>query len=175
MTGVHHGQPGAISLGTERVYTVAEALLWGALFSPSYTAYVAGVVCSRQGPVDHGIIARLAKEARAIRLAHVTATSLKAFLLSPVFGKRPKLVRKGTAAVLAEAAAAALAEHQAARRVNHEVAPAAFDKALELDPLAEGRAKGAAAGDPLRGGMTARSILGQAAIQQQQFAKVLGA
>ena len=51
--------------------------------------------------MDHEIIARLAKEPRAIRLAHVTATSLKAFLLSPVFGKRPKLVRKGTAAALA--------------------------------------------------------------------------
>jgi hypothetical protein len=50
--------------------------------------------------VDHGIIARLAKEARAARLAHVTATSLKVFLLSPVFGKRPKLLRKGTAAAL---------------------------------------------------------------------------
>ena len=59
--------------------------------------------------------------------------------------------------------------------MNLELSAAAFDRALELDPLAEGRAKGAAAGDPLRGGMTARSILGQAAIQQQQFAKVLGA
>ena len=51
--------------------------------------------------MDHGIIARLAKEARATRLAHVTATSLKVFPLSPVFGKRPKPVRKGTAAALA--------------------------------------------------------------------------
>ena len=33
------------------------------------------------------------------------------------------------------------------------MAAAAFHKALELDPLAEGRAKGAAAGDPLREGM----------------------
>ena len=66
---------------------------------------------------------------------------------------QPKLVRKGTAAAVAETAAAALAEHEAARRANHEMAPAAFDKALELGPLAEGRAKGAAAGDPLREGM----------------------
>ena len=143
MTGVHHGQPGAISVGTERVYAVSEALLRDALFGPSYTAYVAGVVCSGKGPVDHGIIARLAKEARAIRLAHVTATSLKVFLLPPVFGKRPKLVRKGTAAALAEAVAAALSEHETARRVDLEMAPAAFDKALGPDPLSEGRAKGA--------------------------------
>ena len=111
------------------------------------------VVCSGQGPANHGGIARLAKEARAIRLAHVTATPLKVFLLLPVFGKRPKLVRKGTAAALAESAAAALSEHETARRVDLEMAPAAFDKALELDPLADGHAKGAAAGDPLREGM----------------------
>ena len=46
MAGVHHGQPGAISVGTGRVYIVAEAVLWGALFGPKYTAYVARVVCS---------------------------------------------------------------------------------------------------------------------------------
>ena len=90
-----------MSMGTVRVCTVSEAVLWDALFGPRYTAHVAGVVCSGQGPVDHGIIARLAKEARATRLAHVTATSLKVFLLSPVFGKQPKLVKKGTAAALA--------------------------------------------------------------------------
>ena len=59
---------------------MAEALVLEAMFGPRFAAYVAGVVCSGQGPVDHGIIARLAKEARAIRLAHVTATSLKVFV-----------------------------------------------------------------------------------------------
>ena len=63
---------------------------------------------------------------------------------------QPKLVRKGTAAAVAETAAVALAEHEAARRVDLEMAAAAFHKALELDPLAKGRAKRAAAGDPLR-------------------------
>ena len=66
---------------------------------------------------------------------------------------QPKLVRKGTAAAVAETTAAALAEHEAARRVDLEMAAAAFHKAPGLDPLAEGRAKGAAAGDPLREGM----------------------
>ena len=42
MAGVHHGQPSAISVGTGRVYTAAEAVLWGALFGPRYTTYVAG-------------------------------------------------------------------------------------------------------------------------------------
>ena len=137
MTGVHHGQPGAISVGTERVYTAAEALLWDALFGPSYTAYVAGVVCSGQGPVKHGRTARLAKEVRAIRLANVTATFLKAFLLAPVFGKRPKLVRKGTASALAEAAAAALAVHDAARRVKLEMAtaPSTRPSSLTRSPM----------------------------------------
>ena len=55
---------------------------------------------------------------------------------------QPKLVRKGTAAAVAETAAAALAEHEAARRVDPGMAAAAFDKALGPDPLAEGRAKG---------------------------------
>ena len=63
---------------------------------------------------------------------------------------------------MAETAAAALAEHEAARRVNLEMAAAAFDKALELDPLAEGRAKGAAAADPLREGMIDMSAAGAA-------------
>ena len=80
---------------------MAEALVLEAMFGPRFAATVAEAVCSGQGPVDHGRIARLAKEARAIRLAHVTATSLKIFLLSPGFGKRPKLVRKGTSAALA--------------------------------------------------------------------------
>ena len=66
---------------------------------------------------------------------------------------QPKPVRKGTAAAVAGAAAAALAEHEKARHVNLEMAAAAFDKALKLDPLAEGRAKGVAAGDPLHGGI----------------------
>jgi len=46
--------------------------------------------------------------------------------------------------------------------VNLEMAAAAFDKALELDPLAEGRAKGAAAGDPLCEGMINLSAVGAA-------------
>ena len=80
MAGVHQGQPGAISVGTERVCTIAGAFLWDALFGPSYTAYVAGVACSGQGPVNYRGIARLAKEARDTRLARVTATSLKVFV-----------------------------------------------------------------------------------------------
>ena len=54
---------------------------------------------------------------------------------------------------MAEAAATDLAEHETARCVNHEMAPAAFDKALELHPFAESSAKGAAAGGNLREGM----------------------
>ena len=137
MAGVHHGQPGAISVGTGRVYTAAEAVLWSALFGPRYTAYVAGVVCSGQGPVDHGIIARLAKEARAIRLAHVTATSLKAFLLSPVFGKRPKLVRKDTTAALA----VRTGQYQALPCISNitKVTSTAFATAARISPTTSTR------------------------------------
>ena len=65
------------------------------------------------------------------------------FPKSLVFAKQPKLVRNGTAAAVAETAAATLAGHEAARRMDLEMAAAVFDKALELDLLAEGRAKGA--------------------------------
>ena len=83
---------GVICVGTKRVYTAAEVVLWDTLFGLSYTAYVAGLVCSGQGPANHGGIARLAKEARAIRLAHVTATSLKVFVarVREVAGAREK-------------------------------------------------------------------------------------
>ena len=110
-------------------------------------------------------------QVKAIRFSHSTPTSIRNFLKSPVFGPRPKLVRKVSAAEVTEITAAALAEHEAARRVNLEMAAAAYDEALELDPLAEGRAKGAAAGAPPREGIIARSILDQVAIQQQQLAE----
>ena len=82
--------------------------------------------------MNHGRIARLVKEARATRLACVTATSLKVFLLPPVFGKWPRLARKGSPATLAEAAAEALVEHGAARGMDLEVAAANF-RGLSLD------------------------------------------
>ena len=60
---------------------------------------------------------------------------------------------------MAETAAAALAGHEVARRVDPEMAAAAFDKALELDPLAEGRAKGASRAVPDLGAADAARVV----------------
>ena len=57
------GQAGGIDLGGKRAFTVAGALVLEAMFGPRFAATVAEAVCSGQGPVDHGRIARLAKEA----------------------------------------------------------------------------------------------------------------
>ena len=149
------GQAGCIDLGGRRSFTVAEALVLDARFGPRFAATVAEAVCLELLPKKRfdGQITNIAKQAKAIRFGDSTSISISNFLKSPVFGPRPRLVRKGTAAAVAETAAAALVEHESARRVNLEMAAAAYDEALELDPLAEGRAKGAAAGDPLREGM----------------------
>jgi len=171
------GRAGCTDLGGKRAFTVAEALVPEAMFGPRFAATVAEAVCLELLPKKRfdGQITNIAKQAKAIRFGDSTSISISNFLKSPVFGPRPRLVRKGTAAAVAETAAAALVEHESARRVNLEMAAAAYDEALELDPLAEGRAKGAAAGDPLREGMIARNMLDQAAIQQQQLAEVLEA
>ena len=57
-----------------------------------------------------------------------------------MLGKRPKLVRIGSAAALAEASMAAAAEYEAARLADLERKAALFDAAVVGDPLALGRA-----------------------------------
>ena len=144
-TGASAGQAGSIDLGGKRTFTVAEALVLEAIFGPRFAATVAEAVCLEPLPKNRldGKISNVAKQAKAMRLGSSTSISITNFLKSPVFARQPELVRKGTAVAVAETAAAALAEHEAARRVNLEMAAAAFDKAIEVGPLAEGRAKGA--------------------------------
>ena len=115
----------------------------------------------------------LAKEAKAIRFSHITAISIKKFLCSPMLGKRPKLVRIGSAAALAEASMAAAVEQAAARLADLERKAAFFDAAVVGDPLALGRAMAAPSGDPVREGMIARNLLDESAIRQQRFAESL--
>ena len=55
-------------------------------------------------------LAASVKDAAAIRYGHSMATSIMYSLCSPVFGNRPKLVRKNTKAAAAEAAAKAAAQ-----------------------------------------------------------------
>ena len=149
------GQAGGIDLGGKRAFTVAEALVPEAMFGPRFAATVAEAVCLEPLPMNRpdSKIPKVTKEAKAIRFDKTTSISITNYPKSPVFARQPKPVRKGTAAALAEAAAVPLSEHEAARRVGLEMAPAAFDRALELYPLAEGRAKGAAAGNHMREGM----------------------
>ena len=144
-------------MGGKRAFTVAEALVLEAMLGPRFAATVAEAVCLEPLPKNRpdGKISKVAKEAEAIRFDRTTSISITNFLKSPVFAGQPKLVRKGTAAAVAEMAATVLTEHEAARRVDPEMAAAVFEKALELGPPAEGRAKRAAAGDPLREGMIA--------------------
>ena len=91
---------------------------------------------------------------------------MKKYLCSPMLGKRPKLVRIGSAAALAEAFMAAAAEYEAALLADLERKAAFFDTAVVGDPLALGRAMAAPSGDPVREGMIARSLLNESAIRQ---------
>ena len=90
-----------------------------------------------------------------------------------MLGKRPKVVRIGSAAALAEASMAAAAEYEAARLADLERKAAFFDAAVVGDPLALGRAMAAPSGDPVREGMIARNLLDESAIRQQRFAESL--
>ena len=106
----------------KRGLTVAEGICLAELFGPTYAGHIASAVllepgCARQ---LHGNMCILAKEAKAIRFTGSTAISIKKFLCSPMLGKRPKLVRIGSAAALAEESMAAAVEQAAARLADLE-------------------------------------------------------
>ena len=88
----------------------------------------------------------LAKEAKAIMFSANTAISMKNYRCSPILGMRPKLVRIGSAAALAEASMTAAVEQAAARLADLERKAAFFDAAVVGDPLALGRAMAAPSG-----------------------------
>ena len=94
----------SINLGPKRSFTVAECALWAALCGVRFAAQVAAVVSLEEVPKGQGKISVLAKDVAAIRYGHSMATSIMYSLCSPVFGNRPKLVRKNTKAAAAEAA-----------------------------------------------------------------------
>ena len=137
--------------GGKRGLSVAEAICLEKLFGPKYAAKIASAVllepgCARQ---LHGNMCILAKEAKAINFFHSTAISIKKYLCSPMLGKRPNLVRIGSAAALAEASMAAAVEQAAARLADLERKAALFDAAVVGDPLALGRAMAAPSGNPV--------------------------
>ena len=81
----------SINLGNIRTYTVGEAVLWASFGGVSYASQVAKVV-SGEAPTTRFVsrIASLFKDAKAISFGHITPISINKFLLSPVFGPRPR-------------------------------------------------------------------------------------
>ena len=122
----------------KRGLSVAEAICLKKLCGPTYAGHIASAVplepgCARQ---LHWNMCILAKEAKAIKFSAITAISMKKYLCSPMLGMRPKLVRIGSAAALAEASMAAAVEQAAARLADLERKAAFFDAAVVGDPLA---------------------------------------
>jgi len=84
----------------------------------------------------------VAKEVAAISYAHYTATSIANYLLSDVFGKRPKLVHKNTKAAAFEATEMA-AETEAAARMEDIKRLAAEYEAMDCGAGTEALAQAA--------------------------------
>ena len=100
-----------INLEPKRSFTVAESVLWIELCGLRFAAQVAAMVSLEELPkASCAKLAATVKDAAAIRYGHSMATSIMYSLCSPVFGNRPKLVRKNTKAAAAEAAAKVAAE-----------------------------------------------------------------
>ena len=99
--------------------------------------------------------------------------SVLKFFQSSVFSPRPRVLRKGTAAAVAEAAAAAAAAHAASELADLEKKASFYDTAIRDDEGARDRARRAAPDDPLRQGMIARARLDESERRQQQFKEVL--
>ena len=165
----------AIDLGPERPFTVAEAVLWAARHGPRYAAEV----CERIRPesachkrVD-GKIADVAKAAQAVRVANNTPASVKKFLLSDVFGKRPGLVNRGTAAAAAEKAADDAAAHAVSELADLKEKASFFEEALLTNPCASLMAGLAGPDSPLRQGMIARARLDESDRRQLQHEEQL--
>ena len=164
-----------INLGGRRTFITAEAALWASFGGVSFAAQVATVVSCEVTPSTkcQAQISSLFKGAKAIRFAASTPISINKFLASPVFGTRPGLVRKGTAAAAAEAAAAAAVAQAAAELEDLEKKASVYDAALRDDEGARDRARRAAPDDPLRQGMVARMRLGESQRRQDRYAEVL--
>ena len=103
------GAASFVDVGGKRGLSVAEAICLAEPSGPTYAATIAAAVLLEPGIVRQlvGNMYNVAKEAKAIKFSAITAISVKKYLCSPVLGMRPKLVRIGSAAALAEAPMAA--------------------------------------------------------------------
>jgi hypothetical protein len=96
-----------VDMGPKRPFSVGKCALWARLAGPQFAAQVAAVVSLVKAPSNCGKAAAVAKEVMAIRFGNRTSLSIEKFLEAPFAGKHPKLVKKGTKAVAAEAAVTA--------------------------------------------------------------------
>jgi len=169
-----HDTLNTIDLGAHRVYTVAEATLWASFGGVSFATQVATVV-SREAPATRfgRKIGSLFKKAKAVEFSQSTPMSVLKFFQSSVFSPRPRVLRKGTAAAVAEAAAAAAAAHAASELADLEKKASFFDANIQDDEGARDRARRAESDDPLCQGMIARARLDESERRKEQFREVL--
>jgi len=169
-----HDTLNTIDLGAHRVYTVAEATLWASFGGVSFATQEATVV-SREAPETRfdQKISSLFKEAKAVKFSQSTPMSVLKFFQSSVFSPRPRVLRKGTAAAVAEAAAAAAAAHAASELADLEKKASFFDANIQDDEGARDRTRRAESDDPLCQGMIARARLDESERRKEQFREVL--
>jgi hypothetical protein len=138
-----------VDLGPKRPFSVGECALWARLTGPRFVAQVAALVGQVEAPANHYKAAAVAKEIMAIKYGHTTGHSIKNFLESPVAGKHPKLISKGTKAAAAETAVTA-AEAIAVADLEEAIRLAAEFEALGGGALTMALAQKAEPGGPLR-------------------------
>ena len=80
----------SINLGPKRTFTVAESILWTELCGVRFAAEVAATVSLEEVTKGLSKLAGVAKDAAAIRYGNCTTNSIKNYLNSPVFRKRPR-------------------------------------------------------------------------------------
>ena len=139
----------SINLGPKRTFTVAESILWTELCGVRFATEVAATVSLEEVTKGRSKLAAVAKDAAAIRYGNSTANSITNYLSSPVFRKRPKLVRKNTKAAAVEAAEVA-AKAEAAARMEETKRLVAEYEAMGGGALTEALAQAAEPSDPLR-------------------------
>ena len=144
------GDLNSINLGSTRTFTVGEAALWASFGGVMFASQVATVV-SPEAPATRcdKKISVLFKDTKAIRFGNSTPLSINKYLVSSVFSPRPRLLKKGTAAAVAEAAEAEAVAHAAAELADTQKKASFYDAALRDDPGARDRARMAQSDDPL--------------------------
>jgi hypothetical protein len=107
------GALNSIDLGSARKFAVAEATLWSVFGGVSFAAQVATMVCSEAPATKFDKKINIIFNETKTMLCRSTALSVRKYLSTSAFSPRPRLVKKGSAAAVAEAAAEAAAEHAA--------------------------------------------------------------